>query len=72
MHPIVICWNLEEQSKQCVLGGGSAEVEADFVSLSKKSQAQYYILYLESNLETLMHLTGRVVAGGGVGSSVHI
>lgn len=72
MHPIAICWNMEEQSKQCVLGGGSAEVEADFVSLSKKSQAQYYILYLESNLETLMHLTSRVVAGGGVGSSVHI
>lgn len=27
---------MEEQSKQCVLGGESAEVEADFVSLSKK------------------------------------
>lgn len=42
------------------------------MNLSKKSRAQYYILYLESNLETLMHLTGRVVVGGGVGSYVHI
>lgn len=33
----------------------------DFVNLGKNHRNRYHILYLESNLETLRHLTGRVM-----------
>lgn len=56
-----IYWNIEEQGKQCVLGGESAEMEPDFVNPSKNCRHRYYILYLESNLETQIHLIGMVV-----------
>lgn len=38
----------------------------------KKSQAQYCILNLENNLETLMHLLGGMVVVGGVMSIFRI